>query len=89
MHERVPYYNPKITNTKFSRDLISRINPGNSLFYDITSLPSYGSAEILEYGHAKDHPELEQINLGMVMERSRNIPLFFEIYSGRCAAKSE
>jgi transposase len=56
-------------------------NPGNSLLYDITSLPSYGSAEILEYGNAKDHPELEQINLGMVMERSRNIPLFFEIYS--------
>ena len=67
---------------QFSSDLIRRINPGNSLLYDITSLPSYGSAEILEYGHAKDHPELEQINLGMVMERSRNIPLFFEIYSG-------
>ena len=45
-------------------------------------MTSYGSAEILEYGHAKDHPELEQINLGMIMERSRNIPLFFEIYSG-------
>ena len=67
---------------QFSSDLIRRFNPGNSLLYDITSLPSYGSAEILEYGHAKDHPELEQINLGMVMERSRNIPLFFEIYSG-------
>ena len=67
---------------QFSSDLIQRINPGNSLLYDITSLPSYGSAEIFEYGHAKDHPELEQINMGMVMERSRNIPLFFEIYSG-------
>ncbi len=67
---------------QFSSDLIRRIKPGNSLLYDITSLPSYGSAEILEYGHAKDHPELEQINLGMVMERTRNIPLFFEIYGG-------
>ena len=67
---------------QFSSDLVSRINPGNSLLYDITSLPSYGSAEILEYGHAKDHPELEQINMSMVMERSRNIPLFFEVYSG-------
>ncbi|MCL4356968.1 MAG: transposase [Candidatus Thermoplasmatota archaeon] len=67
---------------QFSSDLISRINPGNSLLYGITSLPSYESAEILEYGHAKDHPELEQINLGMVMERSRNMPLFFEIYGG-------
>jgi transposase len=67
---------------QFSSDLIQRINPGNSLFYDITSVPSYSSASILEYGHAKDHPDLEQINLGMVLERSRNIPLFFEIYSG-------
>ena len=67
---------------QFSSDLISRINPGNSLLYDGTDVTSYGSAEILEYGHAKDHPELEQINLGMVMERSRNMPLFFEIYSG-------
>ncbi len=58
---------------QFSSDLIRRINPGNSLLYDITSVPSYSSAGILEYGHAKDHPELEQINLGMVMERSRNV----------------
>ena len=67
---------------QFSSDLIQRINPGNSLLYDITSVQSYSSASILEYGHAKDHPDLEQINLGMVMERSRNIPLFFEICSG-------
>ena len=67
---------------QFSSDLIRRINPENSLLYDITSLPLYGLAEIPEYGHARDHPELEQINLGMVMERSRNIPLFFEIYRG-------
>ena len=67
---------------KFSYDLVSRISAGNSLLYDITSLPSYGSSEILEYGHAKDHPELDQINMSMVMERSRNIPLFFEVYSG-------
>ncbi len=67
---------------QFSSDLISRINPRNTLLYDITSLPTYGSAEILEYGHVKDHPGLKQINLGMALERSRNIPLFFEIYSG-------
>lgn len=45
-------------------------------------MPSYSSAGILEYGHARDHPDLEQINMGMVLERSRNIPMFFEIYSG-------
>ena len=67
---------------QFSSDLIWRISPGNSLLYDITSVPSYSSAGILEYGQAKDHPDFEQINMGMVMERSRNIPLFFEIYRG-------
>jgi transposase len=45
-------------------------------------VPSYSSAGILEYGHAKDHPELEQVNMGLIMERSRRIPLSFEIYSG-------
>ena len=67
---------------QFSSDLISKLNPGNSLLYDITSVPSYSSVEILEYGHAKDHPDLEQINMSMVMERSRRIPISFEIYSG-------
>jgi transposase len=67
---------------RFSSDLIGKLNPGNSLLYDITSVPSYSSANILEYGHAKDHPDLEQINMGMVLERSRRIPLFFEVYSG-------
>ena len=38
---------------QFSSDLIRRINPGNSLLYGITSVPSYSSAGILEYGHAK------------------------------------
>ena len=45
-------------------------------------MPSYSSASILEYGYAKDHSDLEQINLDMVVEGSRNIPLFYEIYSG-------
>ncbi len=67
---------------QFSSDLASRISAGNSLLYDITPLPSYSSAGILEYGHAKDHPELEQVNMSMVLERSRRIPLFFEVYSG-------
>jgi len=67
---------------RFSSDLISGISAGNSLLYDITSLPSYGSTEMLEYGHAKDHPELEQINMSMILERRRRIPLFFEAYGG-------
>ena len=55
---------------KFSHDLVEKLHPGDSLLYDITSIPSYSSLDIFEYGHAKDHPDLEQVNLSMVMERS-------------------
>ncbi len=61
---------------------MERLHPGDSLLYDITSIPSYSPPDIFEYGHAKDRPELEQVNLGMVMERKRRVPLYFEMYSG-------
>ncbi|MHB1440289.1 MAG: IS1634 family transposase [Cuniculiplasma sp.] len=67
---------------KFSQTLMKKLHPSDSLLYDITSIPSYSSASIFEYGHAKDHSELEQINLSLVMEKSRKIPLSFEIYPG-------
>lgn len=60
---------------------MSKANLGNSLLYEVTSMLSYRSAETFEYGHAKDHPKLEQVNLGMIIERMRKIRLFFEIYS--------
>lgn len=65
---------------KFSFDLVSRLNSENSLLYDIAYVPSYSSTEIFEYNHANDHPELEQVDISV--ERSGNIQIFFEIYSG-------
>ena len=53
------------------------------MLYDIITVPSYSSSNILEYWHAPNHPDLEQINMGMVMGRSRNIPLVFEIILDR------
>ena len=60
---------------RLSYDLIQNINPGNSLLYDVTSVASYSSAGILEYGHSKDHPDLEQVNMGILMKSSRNTPM--------------
>ena len=42
-----------------SSSLVKRLHPGDSLLYDITSIPSYSSSSIFEYGHAKDHSDLE------------------------------
>ena len=67
---------------RFSLDLIRKLNPESSLLYDITSIPSYSVAPIFEYGHSKDHDELEQINFSMLMEKRRGIPLYYELYPG-------
>lgn len=67
---------------EFSRDLMSLINLKNSLLYYITSISSYFSAAIFEYVYSKDHPELEQVNFSLLIEKYRRIPLFFEIYTG-------
>ena len=67
---------------RFSLDLIRKLNPESSLFYDITSIPSYSIAPIFEYGRAKDHDELEQVNFSMLMEKRRGIPLYYELYPG-------
>ena len=67
---------------RFSLDLIRKLNPGSSLLYDIASIPSYSIAPIFEYGHAKDHDELEQVNFSMLMEKRRGIPLYYELYPG-------
>ena len=58
----------------FSLDLIRKLNPGSSLLYDITSIPSYSIAPVFEYGHAKDHDELEQVNFSMLIEKRRAFP---------------
>jgi transposase len=66
---------------RFSQDLMKKLRPNDSLLYDMISVPSYSSASIFQYGHAKDHQELEQVNLSLVMEKKRN-PSYFEVYPG-------
>ena len=66
----------------FSSDLIAKWKPSGSLFYDITTIPSYSSASIFEYGHSKDHPELEKINFSLTLEKNHRMPLSYEIFPG-------
>jgi transposase len=65
----------------FSKRFITYVKPEGSLPYDITSVPSYSSMPMFQYGHAKDHPELAQLNLFIVMEKKRTLSLSFETYS--------
>lgn len=49
--------------------LARKIGAKASLFYDITSVASYSSNAIFEYGHAKDHQDLSEINISLFMEK--------------------
>ncbi len=56
---------------RFSKNFMSSIKPEGSLLYDITRMPAYSSLPFFEYGHAKDHADLPQLNPSIVMEKRR------------------
>ena len=58
------------------------MKPESSLLYDITTIPSYSGNSMFEFGHAKDHGDFPEINLSLVMERRRSLPILFETYPG-------
>lgn len=41
-----------------------------------------GSLTLAEYGHAKDDPDLPQINLSVGYNQTAEVPLFYELYPG-------
>jgi len=67
---------------RFFSSFSSRMKPESSLLYDITTIASYSGNGMFEFGHAKDHGDLPEINLSLVMERRRSLPILFEIYPG-------
>ena len=73
--------NSSIPDSFFS-SFLSRMKPESSLLYDITTIASYSGNGMFEFGHAKDHGDLPEINLSLVMERRRSLPILFEIYPG-------
>lgn len=68
---------------KFFQNMITQISPRSTLLYDITSISSYTTAiPIFEYGHNRDGLPLPQINLSLVVDKERGIPVFYDMYPG-------
>jgi len=68
---------------KFFQDLISQLSSHDTLFYDITSISSYTSAiQFFEYGHNRDGRHVPQVNLSLVVDKMRGIPIFYDLYPG-------
>ena len=56
---------------------------GDNLLFDITSFSSQAKQiEFLEYGYNRDHELLPQINIGLLVNETLRLPLYYKLYPG-------
>jgi transposase len=68
---------------QFMSRLTEGIGTKNTLIYDITSLSSYSQLiNLLEYGYNRDGESLPQINLSMILDKDKGIPVMYDIFPG-------
>ncbi len=67
----------------FSNNLTRKISTSRTLVYDITSISSYSQMiNLLEWGYNRDGLDLPQINLSLVVDKEREIPVMYDMYPG-------
>lgn len=63
--------------------LIEGIGTKSTLVYDITSLSSYSQLlNLLEYGYNRDGENLPQINLSLILDKDKGIPVMYDLFPG-------
>ncbi|OPY51788.1 MAG: Transposase DDE domain protein [Methanosaeta sp. PtaU1.Bin112] len=68
---------------RFMAQLIKGTGTKDTLIYDITSLPSYSQLiNLLEYGYNRDVETLPQINLSLILDKEKGIPVMYDIFPG-------
>ena len=67
----------------FSNRLVEQDAPGNTFIYDLTSLSSYSKTiGLLEHGYKREHTGTRQVNLSLVMDKEKMVPLLYDVYPG-------
>lgn len=68
---------------RFMSQLIEGTGTKSTLIYDITSLSSYSQLiNLLEYGYNRDGEPLPQINLSLILDKDKGIPVMYDIFPG-------
>jgi len=66
---------------RFITKLLEGTGTRSTLIYDITSLSSYSQfINLLEYGYNREGGSLPQINLSLVLDKDKGIPVMYDIY---------
>lgn len=67
----------------FSNHLARGISTSSTLVYDITSISSYSQLiKHLEWGYNRDGLALPQINMSLVVDKEKEIPIMYDLYPG-------
>jgi len=67
----------------FMSRMLGNLGTKRTLVYDLTSFSSYSQMmNFLEYGYNRDGVDLPQINLSMVVDKEKGIPVMYDIYPG-------
>jgi len=67
----------------FMSQLIEGTGTKSTLIYDITSRSSYSQLiNLIEYGYNRDGEPLPQINLSLIMDKDKGIPVMYDIFPG-------
>ena len=71
---------------EFMERFAAHVDPDATLLYDITSFSSSSKLlESLEYGYNRDNDGLPQINLSLVVDKDKGIPIRYDVYPGSIA----
>jgi transposase len=67
----------------FLKKWYERIKDNEYIAFDSTNISSYSqNNELVEYGKAKDNPELKQVNLCLLYGEKSKLPVYQTVYSG-------
>ena len=67
----------------FMGKMFRSLGTKRTLVYDLTSFSSYSQLiNLLEYGYNRDDSDLPQLNLSMIVDKEKGIPVMYDIYPG-------
>ena len=67
----------------FMGKMFRNLGTERTLVYDLTSFSSYSHLiNLLEYGYSRDDSTLPQVNLSMIVDKEKGIPVMYDIYPG-------
>jgi hypothetical protein len=74
---------------EFFKDWVGKTTTGGNICYDVTSVSSYSRTMTdVEYGYNRDGETLPQFNLGLFVDESTKLPLYYNRYSGSLTDKT-